>query len=187
MKRKVSMILVALMATAMLATPLIGNVQAAKTRVPFSYTQTVPVPKGTQVDVKWTPDWHTNINRGTYRTSSYSGPLGVGTVYWEAIISVTHYDNETLGYTTFQGHGNYREIFTITGGPYGAGTLEGVRVMEWDFDISRPANVRYHLWGNGTYQHGTGDFEGMRMDCTIDIMQVPPNRIETYSGEIILP
>jgi hypothetical protein len=113
--------------------------------------------------------------------------LGVGTVHWEAIISITHYDSETLGHTTFHGHGNYREIFTITSRPYGAGTLEGIRVMGWDFDISRPVNVRYHLWGNGTYQHGTGDLEGIRMDYTVDIMQVPPNRIEKHSGEIILP
>ncbi len=173
--------------TLLLLGTLAVPVMAAKTTVPFSYTQTVPVPKATQVEVKWTPDWHTNINRGTYRTSPYTGPLGVGTVYWEAIISITHYDNETLGYTTFHGHGIYRDVFTITSGPYGAGTLEGIRVMEWDFDISRPTNIRYHLWGNGTYQHGTEDLKGLRMDYTVDIMQVPPNRIETYTGEIRVP
>jgi hypothetical protein len=130
---------------------LISNVQAKKTVVAFSYTETLPVSKATNVNVKWTPDWHTNINRGTYRTSSYSGPLGIGTIYYETIISVTHYDNQTTGYTTFSGHGNYREVITITKGPYGAGTIEGIRVMERDFDISRPVSTRYHLWGNATY------------------------------------
>ena len=93
----------------------------------------------------------------------------------------------TLGYTTFGGHGNYREVYTITSGPYGAGTLEGIRVMEWDFDISRPREVRYHLWGNGTYQHGTGDFMGIRMDYSVNSYVIQPNRVNTYVGEIILP
>jgi hypothetical protein len=161
--------------------------QAAKTIVPFSYTETLPVPKATNVNVTWTPNWQTNINRGTYRTSTYNGPLGTGTIYYEAIISVTHYDNQTTGYTTFSGHGNYKEVITITNGPYGTGTIEGMRVMQWDFDISRPVSTRYHLWGNATYQHGTNGLEGVRMEVTsIDIYQINPNRISTYKGNLIL-
>ena len=187
MIKKILLIATAVLALTLVVGPFILPAQATKTIVPFSYTQTIPTPKATNVDVNWTPNWHTNINRGTYRTVSYSGPLGTGTIYYEAIISVTHYDNQTTGYTTFSGHGNYREVITIANGPYGAGTLEGIRVMEWDFDISRPVTTRYHLWGNATYQHGTDDLQGIRMDVTIDIMQVPPNRIETYTGKIILP
>lgn len=181
------MTIIAVLALTAFAGSLILPAHAAKTIVPFSYTETIPVPKATNVHVTWTPDWHTNINRGTYRTSTYNGPLGTGTIYYEAIISVTHYDNLTTGYTTFNGHGNYREIITITNGPYGTGTLEGIRIMEWNFDISRPVSTRYHLWGTATYQHGTGDLDGIRMVVSIDTYQVNPNRISTYTGSIILP
>lgn len=173
----------------MLAPPLISTVQAKKTVLPFSYTQTVPVPIGTEVDVKWTPDYHLRIARGTYRTGAYSGPLGEGTIYWEAIISVTDYDNKTIGYTTYQGHGIYRDTITITSGPYGKGTLEGIRIVEWDFDVARSA-PKYLIRGNATYQHGTGDLEGIKMDCVFNIGQYPPpnaRRVETWSGELILP
>lgn len=189
MIKKILLIAIVVLALTMLAGPFILTAQAAKTIVPFSYTQTIPVPVSTEVDVKWTPDYHLRIARGTYRTGAYSGPLGVGTIYWEAIISITDYENKTVGITTYNGHGIYRDIITITSGPYGKGTVEGIRIVEWDFDIAR-AVPKYRIWGNVTYQHGTDDLKGIRMDCTFDIGQYPPpnaKRVENWSGELILP
>lgn len=99
-------------------------------------------------------------------------------MYTEAIISITHYDNETTGYTTYHGHGNYYTIFAITSGPYGAGTLEGVSVQTWDYDNNR--NPKSMNWGNATFQSGTGDLKGIKMVYTWTL----PGK---YVGEIVLP
>ncbi len=160
-----------------LTVPFLGIANAAKEVTLFKYTASGSLISMGEVNVNWTPDWSTRIARGTWRLVNYNGPLGVGTMYSEAIISITHYDNTTVGYTTYYGHGNYRILYTITSGPYGAGTLEGVSTQEWDYNKDRtPKNL---IWGNGTFQHGTGDFEGVRMVYSFTLA--------TYTGEIILP
>lgn len=63
MKKGILVIFVALMAVAMLATPLISRVQAKKTVVPFSYTSATSLKSTGEVDVKWTPDWSIRIAR----------------------------------------------------------------------------------------------------------------------------
>ncbi len=157
---------------------LVASVQASKEVIPFTYSSAGSrVLKSGEVSVNWTPDYSMRIARGTWRLFTYNGPLGVGTYYSEAIISITHYDNETVGYTTYHGHGNYRILYNITSGPYGAGTLEGVSVQEWDYDYQRTA--KNMIWGNGTFQHGTGDLEGVKMTYTFTLA--------TYTGEITLP
>lgn len=177
--KKFLMLAIIIFTAILLASPLLAFIEASKKDiVPFAYTVTSSGLLGMgEVNVTWTPDWSVRIARGTWRLSTYNGPLGTGTLYSEAIISITHYDNETLGYTTYQGHGNYRMLYTITNGPYGAGTLEGISIQEWDYNFQRtPKNM---IWGNGTFQHGTGDLDGIKMEYTFTL--------GTYKGEIILP
>ncbi|MGE5638444.1 MAG: hypothetical protein ACM3WQ_07040 [Chloroflexota bacterium] len=180
MKKGILVILVALMAVAMLATPLVSIVQAKKEVVPFSYVAGTGAKlwKMGEVDVKWTPDYSDRIARGTWRLFNYSGHLGTGTLSMVAIISITHYDNETVGLTTYHGNGNYRIFYDITSGPYGAGTLEGVEVEYWDYNYQRTPNRIG--WGNATFHSGTGGFEGVKMTYTF----TTPG---SYVGEMILP
>jgi hypothetical protein len=177
--KKCLIIAVAVLAAVVMTIPSIMFVQAKKDVIDISYSVTgvLSTISSGEVEINWTPDWRTRIARGTWRLYSYNGPLGAGTMYTEAIISITHYDNESFGYTTYHGHGNYRTVFTITEGPYGAGTLEGVSVQEWDFNVARtPRNL---LWGNGTFHSGSDDLKGVRMVYTFI------NGV--YTGEIISP
>jgi len=165
-----------LLATVM-ATPLVAFVQASKEVIPFTYTFSGALLGSGEGDVNWTPDYSVRIASGTWRKFTYNGPLGKGTYYSEAIISITHYDNETAGYTTYHGHGIYRLLYNITEGHYGAGTVEGISHQEWNYDYQRtPKNL---LWGNATLQHGTGELKGVKM--------VYDFKLGIYTGEIILP
>ena len=179
MIKKSLVMVLAVLAVFALTTPSIMFAHASKKEVVhFSYTASSGGGTSGEVNVNWTPDWSVRIARGTWRLSNYNGPLGTGTLYSVAIISITHYDNETVGYTTYHGHGNYRYLYTITSGPYGAGTLEGVSIQEWDYDSTR-TGIKNSIWGNGTFQHGTGKLEGVRMVYSF--------KMGTYTGEIILP
>ena len=191
LKKKILVVAVALMFAAMLATPLMATVQAKKTVIPFDYTKVAaPVPE-TIVDEKYRADGHIRIAKGTYRTYAYDGPLGEGSVYTEAIISITHVeDPEIYPLTKFHGHGNYRSIITITSGPYGTGTLEGVSVLEWDGDLSMPFGPQtyYYVWGDIVYSRGTGDLKGIMMRQTMFTTTLSPTLASTQvTGEIILP
>ena len=177
LNKKIPVVTVTILAVAMMAVSSVAFVQASKVVVPFSYTGGLTSIRSGEVDVQWTPDYSTRIARGTWRLYSYSGPLGIGTYYSEALISITHYDNETLGYTTWNGGGVYRILYNITSGPYGVGTLEGISTQKWDYDFQRtPKNV---LFGNATLQHGTGGLRGVRM--------VYDFNAGVYTGEVILP
>ena len=175
----------------MMATPLVSKVQAKKTVIPYDYTIIGPPAAETIVDEKFMADGHIRIAKGTYRTYPYDGPLGVGSVYTEAIISITHVeDPEIYPLTKFHGHGNYRSIITITSGPYGTGTLEGVSVLEWDGDLSMPFGPQtyYYVWGDIVYSRGTGDLKGIMMRQTMFTTTLSPTLASTQvTGEIILP
>jgi hypothetical protein len=174
----------------MMATPLVSKVQAKKTVIPYDYTIIGPPAAETIVDEKFVADGQLRIAKGTYRTYSYDGPLGVGSVYTEAIISITHAeDPETYPYTKFYGNGNYRAILTITSGPYGTGTLEGQMILYWDGDLSMPfgPETHYYYWGDTIYSRGTGDLEGIMIKQTMFSTMLSPTLMSTqFTGEVIL-
>jgi hypothetical protein len=183
MNRKFLVIAVALMAVAMLATPLIGTVMAEKTTVVITRTPGVDPPTEVIIeeipgDRKFSCKGYNLIGKGLFRTVAYGsesddrGPLGYGTKYVESIISISYGSGEIV--TTpmgdspmyLHGFGIYKVKYVIEGGPYGVGTLEATEKMEWEMDFSspNPLDWRYEAWSSYSLKQGTGDFAGVRVD-----------------------
>ena len=168
--KKILVTFVILFAVAMLATPLIGTAQAcrhngrSKTVVSYENSISMTVIPGT-TEEKWSEDGSVVIRKGTQRTGAYDGPLGVGVMYSEAIISVTKFEVPPSGTPpTSIGRGGavYKEIYVIESGPFGAGTLEGVCVMKWDINtVDTPQH--YDYVGYSTFGHGTGGLAGITL------------------------
>ena len=179
MNKNVLVVVIILLAAAMLATALISTVQAKKTIVTFevaggegyNYLYIAPdvqkFPPGPDMDVS--EPGGLRIVQGTYRELIGVNPiLGPIVTSSEAIISVTHYGVETFTFpngltypTTGWGYGIYRVQYNVTSGPY-AGTLEGITVAEWSWDLTK--NPWVDNWGNTTLHSGTGGLEGVKMN-----------------------
>jgi hypothetical protein len=170
MNKKILVTFITLLAVVILATPLIGSAQAcrhsgrSKKVVPYENSISLAVvPDSTEE--KWSEDGHVVIRKGTQRIGAYDGPLGVGTMYSEAIISVTRFTIPPSGTPpTSVGRGGavYKEKYVIESGPYGAGTLEGICVMKWDINtVDTPPH--YDYVGYSTFGHGTGGLAGITL------------------------
>jgi hypothetical protein len=128
--RKILVVFIALLAAAMLATPLVGATQACGFRriiQPYAAEYIVkqikapnpPVVKG---------DF--SIVTGSVSEGAYNGPLGTGTMTAELIRQVTNT-------VTQEGCQTAKNTLVITSGPYGAGTLVGYSWFTFD-DIVPP-------------------------------------------------
>jgi hypothetical protein len=124
LKKKILVIAFALMFAALLVSPLVGAVQAKRTKEPYYVEYGVmPVSPPTvekEVGV-------VEIARGSVLAGPYNGPLGVGTMTAELVISKTNTKAEK-GVTIF------KNTLEITSGPYGAFTLEGLTHFKGDED-----------------------------------------------------
>jgi hypothetical protein len=170
LNKKLLVTFITLLAVAMLATPLIGAAQACrhgarlKKVVPYETSISMAVVPGT-TEEKWSEDGHVVIRKGTQRTGAYDGPLGVGILYSEAVISVTKFEIPPSGTPPSSvGHGGaiYKEKYVIESGPFGAGTLEGICVMKWDINTVNTPQY-YDYVGYSTFGHGTGGLAGITL------------------------
>ncbi len=194
MNKKIFVTLITLVAVVLLATPLMSTVQACR---PYRGRKTVvayensislaPVPGTTEV--KWSEDGHVVIRKGTQRVGEYDGPLGVGMMYSEGIISVTKFDIPPSGTPpTSVGKGGaiYKEKIVIESGPYGAGSLEGVCVMKWTINtVDTPQS--YDYIGYSIFGHGTGGLSGITLKYKTTGSALPPYPPSLQEGIMILP
>jgi hypothetical protein len=188
MNRKILVIAVAFLAVAVLATPLLGTAKACRWGKPKTidvYARTPGVDPPTEVVletikasdiIKLTSDM--KVASGGLRSVAYGseeddrGPLGYGIKYVKTIISVERYSGEMvntpMGESPMYGHGFgiYKVNLVIEGGPYGAGTLEGIERLEWEWDLSDPSprNWKIEYWSSYSLIKGAGDFAGVRVD-----------------------
>jgi hypothetical protein len=175
LNKKILATFITLLAVAMLVTPLVGTAQAcghdgrskthggrSKTVVPYENSISLAVVPGT-TEEKWSEDGLVCIRKGTQRIGAYDGPLGVGTMYSDAIISVTKFEIPP-GPAGSVGHGGavYKERYVIESGPFGAGTLEGICVMKWDSNTVDTPKY-YDYVGYSTFGHGTGGLAGITL------------------------
>ena len=173
MNRRMVGIALVFVAAVVLAAPLISSVCAKKTVYVFEQTPGVDPPTLTLVseepgDVfKISGDGHVSIRSGTLRTFIYVGPLGTGTATLETIISISKIDGGMVSTpmgvlpTFADGHGIYKFTLTITDGTW-EGTVWGYSNSEWEWDFS--GFPRYEYWTTHHLKHGTGDFDGVKLD-----------------------
>jgi hypothetical protein len=109
---------------AMLATPMVGTAQASRIKEPY-YAEygVMPVSPPTVHKVVGVIE----ITSGSVLQGAYDGPLGIGTMTAELIITVDNTKAEKA-VTVF------RNTLEITSGPYGAFTLEGLTHFKFDKD-----------------------------------------------------
>ena len=194
MNKKIFVTFMTLVAVVLLATPLMSTAQGwgpsggPKTVVPYeNFISLAPVPGTTEV--KWSGDGHVVIRKGTQRVGEYDGPLGVGIMYSEGIISVTEFEIPPSGTpSTSVGKGGavYKERIVIESGPYGAGTLEGICVMQWDINTVDSPQI-YDYVGYSTFGHGTGGLAGIMLKYTTTGSALPPYPPGLQEGEMVIP
>lgn len=117
-------ILVIALAVAVLALPIISIAQASRIKEPYYVEYGVMPVSGPTVEKEVGV---VEIARGSVLAGPYNGPLGVGTMTAELVISKTNTKAEK-GVTTF------KNTLEITSGPYGAFTLEGLTHFKGDED-----------------------------------------------------
>jgi hypothetical protein len=171
MNKKFLVIAVALMAVAMLATPVFGTAQAWRckrnvktvTLEPFVDPPTIsgateiiaPTEKfydlsdGSQIRIAW----------GALRDLPYVGELGQGVLHLKTILSVGKQAAVPFGLQS-KGSGLYQITLDITtANPdenYGTGTFKGYVYLKWDYYlVPNPTTFRFEEWwtislcGNG--------------------------------------
>ena len=193
LNRKILTLTIALLAVVALAAPLIGPAQAcrnrgrAKTIVPYEASIVMTVVTQPTF-TKWSDDGLLVIRKGSLREGAYDGPLGNGTLYSENIISITKFDvyiNGTPAASIGHGFGIYREQYVIDSGPYGAGTLTGITIMQWDIQtVDDPKSYTY--WAYCVFGQGTGDLAGIKLTYSLTGTIIPPAP-GLQSGTLILP
>jgi hypothetical protein len=146
MNKKVLVIALAILAAAMLATPLIGTTQACLcrtkiTREPYhaQYTVHLTYPGTTEVKGDYT------IAKGAIAQGAYDGPLGVGTMTAELQILV-------VNTVTGKAWSIFKNTLVINSGPYGAGTMVG---FSWFVYANSPLP-----YDGGTLLCGSGNLKG---------------------------
>ena len=117
-------ILVLALAVAMLALPMVRIAQASRIKEPYYVEYGVMPVSGPTVEKEVGVN---EILRGRVMQGPYDGPLGVGTMTAELVISKTNTKAEK-GVTIF------KNTLEITSGPYGAFTLEGLTHFKGDED-----------------------------------------------------
>ena len=115
MNKKLSVAFVAVLTLAVLATTMVGAVQAKQTKEPYY------VEYGVMPIAPNTVDKNVGVCRirsGSVMQGAYDGPVGVGTMTAELILKL---DNSVTGMSVT----TYKNTLVITSGPYGAFTLKG--------------------------------------------------------------
>jgi hypothetical protein len=183
LNKKLLVIAVTVLAVVVLATPLLGTVEACgcwrnwknwkKPKVEVFIKNTDVDPQ----DVFYPPirtitlgedtlicDGTIRIRKGTTYELRYNGALGTGSVVWKHIIDVIHVGGGYFEFPPGQFNnvtGNGWEIhnlkFNITDGPYGAGTLSGIFRVHEEWDPSGYASSF-----SGVVAYGTGDLRGVK-------------------------
>lgn len=168
--KKIGLSFVIIMSIIILSVPTIGMTQAQengnqkKTVSPYENYISLNVIPNTSQD-HWSGDGSTLVRTGTQREGPYNGPLGIGRMYSEAIISVTRFSIAPSGTPpTASGEGRavYKEKYVIETGPYGAGTLEGICVMQWESNTVEEPKF-YDFMGYSIFAHGTGGLDGIKL------------------------
>jgi hypothetical protein len=193
MNKKVLFCAVALLALAVLVTPMVGTAQARgwgrcrKPKIVDVYTRTPGVDLPTVVAITDEPStfnkvcgngkiWITSGRQRTYVYGSPEddrGPLGYGTQASKEIISVSEITDVWIPTATGempvagQGFAIYKVTLTIEDGPYGTGTLSGIVKLNqnWDFTGAIPS---YNFVGTLKFTRGTGDFAGVKVNIELD-------------------
>ena len=185
MNKKVVAMFVVLLAVTVLATSLVGTADACGHRgwrkrrtvetfikitgqdpPDMAYPPTQVIAQGEQ---KYLCDGSIIIAKGLIREFSYEGALGTGSITWEQIISVSHVGGGyfelipgLLVNVTGSGRGAFKTTLEITDGPYGAGTLTGVMVSDWEWSYATVPPDGFIGYPRGTLAHGTGDLSGIK-------------------------
>jgi len=200
LKSRNSLIIVILLATVIVTTPLVAIVHAEKTVVPFSSYSKTAVSSAIAVDANQKnsqdEDEHLAIRWGTVRKIPYSNPaVGSGWLNMTTLRSITNWEipPAVIGSSDFtgargSGHGVYKLFLNITSGPYGAGTFEGFGVLKWEYDFTQTPLIHLTI-GNYTLMQGTGAFEGAKLNWNLYSSRLPSNtQAESWRvGELILP
>jgi hypothetical protein len=184
--RKVLVVIVALIAVAMLATPTVGLVNALGKPNKAETFYTIPlvsnpptlvtiaevVPPnekwvGPVIDSYPNPDGSFRSSSGAIRTLAYQGALGTGVLTLTTIHGLGKYQSPTLA----SGAGTYNMVLDVSG-DYGTGTLEGIaRLTLWDLDFSQPMIKYYELWTMSL--HGKGSLNGLNVFAEAYATAVP--------------
>jgi hypothetical protein len=193
LNKKILAGLISLLIVVLLVTPLVslgsacGRGRRSNTVVPYENSIALSVIPET-TEVQWSGDGTVVIRKGTQRVGAYDGPLGVGTMYSEAIVSVTKFEVPPSGTpSTSIGHGGaiYKERYVIDSGPFGAGTLEGVCVMKWDINtVDFPQY--YDYVGYSTFGHGTSGLAGITLKYETTGSALPPYPPGLQQGIMVL-
>ena len=169
----------------MTLTTLALPVQAKKTIIPFEYGPVLLQRAPDDVPVqKLSGDEHLIITTYQHYEAVYDGPLGIGTMYSDLIVTIM--DNPSIN-PVGTGHSTYNYTLEINDGPYGEGTLSGHlnAIIDFDFTVSPP---RIDVWGNASLKQGTGDLKGIKMNFDVHgIVIGPTEALQFQTGEIILP
>lgn len=153
MNKKVLVFAVALLAVAVLATPLLGTAEACRPRrhktvetftvTPFEDPSTFTnMEQLEEATVEYYRDGTVSVAHGTLRKHDYDGPLGTGTFYIKTLLSIAQL---TIPYSNVAqiGRGLYKYTLVIDDGPYGTGTLEGYGTVKFDYNL---LEYRYEQW-----------------------------------------
>jgi hypothetical protein len=181
LNKKIFMMVIALIAVAMMVTPLVATAQACgwqeKSIQTFTldpavdpptirgYTETVAptekiVAEGT-IRLAW----------GAVRVYEYNGILGHGWITGKTIYSVS--DWPAVG-NAGEGHGIYLWTMVLdTDAGYGTGTLEGCAYLRWEFDSTVVPLPRFEQWTNARL-YGRGDLKGMTVLLDTYATMKPP-------------
>ncbi len=199
MKSITSLIIVILLATVIVTTPLITYAHAAKTVVPFSFHRITGVSSSIVVDANQKnsqdEDEHLANRWGTVRKIPYSNTaVGSGWLNLTTLRSVTNWEippaveGDFTSGSRGSGHGIYKLFLNITSGPHGAGTFEGFGVLKWEHDFTQTPLISLQTQ-NFTLMQGTGAFEGAKLHWDIYASRLPSNtQVESWTvGELILP
>lgn len=152
LNKKVLVFALALLAVAVLATPL-GTAEACRHRrnrtvetftvTPFEDPSTLTNMEQLETGtVEYYCDGTVKVAHGTLRKHDYSGPLGTGTFYIETLLSIAQVE---IPYSDVAqtGKGFYKYTLVIGDGPYGAGTLKGYGTLKYDYNL---LEYHYEQW-----------------------------------------
>lgn len=194
MNKRILAVVLASLAIVMLIAPLFGTAEACKhsckSKTVVSYENSIslaPIPGTTEE--KWSEDGTVVIRKGTQRIGAYDGPLGLGTMYSEAIISVTKFvvpPSGTPPTSIGQGGAIYKEKYVIESGPFGAGTLEGICIMKWNIDTVNMPQL-YDYVGYSIFDHGTDGLSEITLKYETTGSALPPYPPGLQQGIMILP
>jgi hypothetical protein len=179
MNRKALVITAALLAIAMLLTPVMAKTYGKGLTVDtYTVTMSDPSTLTNMVEEPGTPklvcDGTIRIGHGAYRELDYNGPLGTGKLYMLTLQSKTYL---TTPYNTNAGTGGgvYQYTLVIDSGSYGSGTLKGIAKLEWDYDATG-IPLFYQQWDTARLVPVEGDLNIKWVSIEgYNLLQIPPS------------